>query len=160
MFDRAAHCDPEDWEAVLLSVQLYEKFGDRKGLLNAGREGVERAERFLKVYPNNQRAYYLGASVLLRLGEEQKAHLWMEKALLIAPSDSTTRYNAGCFYAQAGDADKAFANLRESITSRSWIENDPTLDTLRDDPRFPAYLESLSKGEEQDSSDSPSNIAE
>jgi TolB-like protein/Flp pilus assembly protein TadD len=160
MFKRAAHCDPEDWEAVLLSLPLYDKLGDGKELMKAGREGVNRVERFLQIYPNNQRAYYLGASALLLLGEERKAHLWIEKSLQIAPNDSATRYNAGCFYAQAGESDKAFANLRESIASLSWIENDPDLDPLRDDPRFPVYLESLRKGEEQDSSNSPSNIAE
>jgi adenylate cyclase len=152
MFERAARSDPEDWETLLLSVQLYDKFGDQNGMMTACSEGVTRAERFLQIYPNNQRAYYLGATALMRLGEEKKAHMWMEKALQIAPNDSATRYNAGCFYAQIGDSDKAFANLRESVSSRSWVENDPTLDCLRSDPRYPDYLASLGKREKQGSS--------
>ena len=143
MFEKAARCDPEDWETVLLSIQIYEKFGDQKGLMAACREGLKRVERFLQIYPNNQRAYYLGAFTFLYLSDEQKARQWVEKALRIAPNDSATRYNAGCFYARVGDPDKAFANLKESITSRTWVENDPSLDSLRDDPRFPAYLKTL-----------------
>jgi adenylate cyclase len=143
MFEKAARCDPEDWETVLLSIQIYEKFGDQEGLMTACREGVKRVERFLQIYPNNQRAHYLGAFALRILDEEQKARKWVRKALQIAPHDSATRYNAGCFYAAVGDPDEAFANLKESITSRTWVENDPSLDSLRDDPRFPAYLKTL-----------------
>ncbi len=74
------------------------------------------------------------------IGQKDKAHEWIGKALEIAPGDSATRYNVGCFYAEIGDLDKAFANLKQSITSRSWVESDPSLDPLRDDPRFSEYL--------------------
>lgn len=143
MFERAARCDPEDWETILLSMQIYEKFGDAAGLAAACREGQRRVERFLQVYPNNQRAYYLGAMALDNLGENEKAHEWVRRALEIAPEDSATRYNVGCFYAKIGDLDKAFSNLQESIASRSWVESDPSLDPLRDDPRFPEFLKTL-----------------
>ena len=143
MFEKAASCNPEDWETVLLSISIYKQFGDRKGVIAACREGRKRVERFLQIYPNNQRAYYLGASTFLHLDDEQQAREWVEKALQIAPNDPATRYNAGCFYANVGDADRAFANLQGSITSRSWVENDPDLDSLRGDPRFPEYLKTL-----------------
>jgi adenylate cyclase len=106
-------------------------------------EGVKRAERFLKIHPNNQRAYYLAAFAFVTLGEKQKGDQWIEKALQIAPDDPATRYNAGCYFAKTGDFDKAFDYLRGSMTSRSWVENDTDLDPLREDPRFPAYLETL-----------------
>jgi adenylate cyclase len=143
MFEKAAACDPEDWETVLLSIQIYQKFGDTKGLLAACAEGLRRAERFLQVYPNNQRAYYLGAFALHYAGQKDKAREWIQKALEIAPDDSATRYNVGCFYAKTGDPDRAFANLKQSITSRSWVESDPTLEPLRDDPRYLEYLSTL-----------------
>ncbi len=143
MFEKAARRNPEDWETVLLSIQLYDKFKDKKGLLAACREGRKRVERFLQIYPNNQRAYYLGAFAFLHVGEKQQGREWVEKALQIAPEDFATRYNAGCFYANVGDTDEAFANLKGSVASRSWVENDPSLDPLRDDPRFPEYLETL-----------------
>jgi len=143
MFEKAAACDPEDWETVLLSIQIYHKFGDREGAVAAGREGLRRVERFLRVYPNNQRAYYLGAFAFNDIGEVERAHEWVRKALEIAPEDSATRYNIGCFYTKVGDFDKAFENLKHSISSRSWVESDPSLDPLRDDPRFAEYLNTL-----------------
>jgi len=35
------------------------------------------------------------------------------------------------------------AFLQGSMTSRSWVANDPELDPIRDDPRFLDFLESL-----------------
>lgn len=90
-----------------------------------------------------QRAYYLGAAAWYCLNEMEKAYAWAERAYELAPDDAATRYNLACFYSEAGDKDKAFACLENSISSRSWIENDPNLDPLRDDPRFAAYLETL-----------------
>ena len=44
---------------------------------------------------------------------------------------------------QAGEIDQAFEYLQDSITSRSWIEHDPDLDPIREDPRYQKLLESL-----------------
>jgi hypothetical protein len=35
------------------------------------------------------------------------------------------------------------AFLQGSMTSRSWVANDPELDPIRDDPRFKAFVETL-----------------
>jgi hypothetical protein len=49
----------------------------------------------------------------------------------------------GCFYARAGEIDKAFECLDDSITSRTWVENDPDLESLREDPRYHNLLRKL-----------------
>ena len=41
------------------------------------------------------------------------------------------------------EPEKALDCLENSISSRSWIENDPELDSLRDHPRYKAVIESL-----------------
>jgi adenylate cyclase len=110
----------------------------------AARQGVLRAERHLADFPESQRAYYLGAGGLLELGKREKAFDWAEKSLAIDPGDPAIRYNMGCFYAKAGEIDKAFECLEDSITSRSWVENDLDLESLREDPRYQKLLDSLS----------------
>jgi adenylate cyclase len=117
--------------------------GNQEAFEKWAREGIARAERWLADYPTNHRAYYLGAGALLDLGERERAFEWAEKALAIDPSDPTIRYNMGCFYAKAGEVDKAFDCLRDSITSRSWAENDPDLENIREDPRYQAFLDTL-----------------
>ena len=71
---------------------------------------------------------------------------WAEKAHKLAPDDPPTRYNLACFYSQMGDVDKALDLLENSVTSRSWMENDHDLDNIRDHSRFKQFLASLPEG--------------
>lgn len=143
-FERATEVNPDDYESALLSIGIYEKADDIEGARRAARIGVERVERHLEDYPDNQRAYYLGASGLMTLGDMERAKEWAERALTIDPGGPATRYNLACFYARAGEPGKALDCLEHSITSRSWIANDPDLASLHDHPRFAAILETLS----------------
>lgn len=143
MFTRAAECDPSDWESVLLSIALRRELGDGPATRTIAKSGIERVERYLELYPNNQRAYYLGAAAWLELGDKQKALEWIETALRIAPNDEATRYNAACHFALTGDLDRAFECLENSMSSRSWIENDPDMKPLREDPRYEAFISTL-----------------
>lgn len=143
LFEKAANANPCDYQSLLLAAPIYRRLEDGESFERAAREGVMRAERFLEDHPDNHRAYYLGAGILLDLGERERAFEWAERALAIDPSDPSIRYNMGCFYAKAGENDRAFECLHDSITSRSWIENDPDLDPIREDPRYQRLLDSL-----------------
>ena len=143
MFGKAAEADPEDYENPSRASQVWLESGDTERGMAAARRAVANAERHLQDYPDNPRPLYLGASALMNLGETERAYEWAERALELAPTDGPTRYNLACVYALAGDKDRAFECLENSITSRSWIENDPELASLRDDPRFQAILDRL-----------------
>jgi len=143
LLQKAAEANPSDYQGPLLAAPIYKAMGNQEAFEKWAREGIARAERWLADYPTNHRAYYLGAGALLDLGERERAFEWAERALAIDPSDPTIRYNMGCFYAKAGEVDKAFDCLRDSITSRSWAENDPDLEKLRQDPRYQAFLDTL-----------------
>ena len=80
---------------------------------------------------------------LTKLGENKLAKKWAERAYQIAPDDVATRYNLACFYAKIGDSEKALDFLENSISSRSWIKNDPDLESLHSHPRFQAVLDAL-----------------
>lgn len=143
LFETAIRVNPDDYQSPTLAAPVYKHLGDTAGFEASAREGVRRAERHLEDYPENQRAWYLGAVALLYLGRRDRALEWAEKSLAIDPSDPAIRYNMGCFYALAGDHDRAFECLEGSITSRSWVEHDPDLEPIRDDPRYRQLLESL-----------------
>lgn len=144
MFEKAADFDPDDFVSPLLATTIYFALHDTRASERMARIGVERAQRVLEDYPDNQRAYYLGAAGWYMLGETPKALDWTDKALELNPNDPATRYNAACFFAKFPEKhDQALDLLERSLTSRSWMENDADLDPLREYPRFKAILDSL-----------------
>ena len=84
----------------------------------------------------------MGSVALSRLGEHEAGLEWAGKALAIDPTDAGICYNVACLYAVEGDADRAIDCLEDAVRAgfahRDWIENDPDLDSLREDPRFQA----------------------
>jgi len=104
---------------------------------------AERAEQVISQDPTNGGALAAGAMALAALGEFQRARDWMERALVIAPDNLTTRYNLGCMVsAYMNDPDAALDVLEPfyaSVPSMAHIKHgdvDPDLDPLRDIPRF------------------------
>jgi adenylate cyclase len=142
-FIQATEKDAEDWVSPNLALASYEKSGDHEASVEMARIGVERIEKHLEDYPDNPRAYYLGAGSLMTLGDKERAVRWAEKALELSPNDPATHYNLACFYARAGETGRALDLLESSIQSRSWIENDGDLDSIRDHPRYQALIDRL-----------------
>lgn len=142
-FDKATEYDPDDYESPLLACTIYLSVKHNDGARRTAEIGVERAERILKDYPDNQRAYYLGSAGLFVLEQHDRAKEWAERALTINPDDSATRYNSACFFVKYGDIDRALDCLENSVQSRTWFENDPDLDPLRDHPRFKTIVAAL-----------------
>lgn len=65
-----------------------------------------------------------------------------------APRDSIVHYNATCFYALAGETEKALDCLERCLikvgnVSREWLEQDSDLDSVRSNPRFREIVETL-----------------
>jgi hypothetical protein len=58
------------------------------------------------------------------------------------PGNASVLYDLACFEALAGRREPALAHLREAIEHRAecreWAAGDSDLDSLRDDPGFPA----------------------
>ena len=79
-------------------------------------------------------------------GRLDEARTIMEQLIAEKPDYWPTHYNAGCFEAQAGDADAAFEHLRRAKEldadgdSAEYFRGDTDLDPLRDDPRFQELL--------------------
>jgi tetratricopeptide (TPR) repeat protein len=86
-------------------------------------------------------AVHYGQSGRLDEAREIMAQLIAEK-----PDYWPTYYNAGCFEAQAGNADAAFEHLRRAReldadgSSAEYFRKDTDLDPLRADPRFQEFL--------------------
>jgi mannose-6-phosphate isomerase-like protein (cupin superfamily) len=82
----------------------------------------------------------------LQAGRLDDARGIMAQLIAEKPDYWATHYNAGCFEAQAGNADEAFAHLHRAKEldtegdSAQYFREDSDLDPLREDPRFQELL--------------------
>jgi TolB-like protein/thioredoxin-like negative regulator of GroEL len=148
LFQRASEVRPEDYQSVLLQAQLYMSLGDEKRAIEVSRRGVERARAVLELNPDDNRALNMGAFGLLRLGEHDEAGEWMNASLKNAPKDAIIHYNAACFYALAGNIEKAMDCLEECMfkvgnLNREWLLHDSDLNGIRDHPRFAKLMAAI-----------------
>ncbi len=141
LLQEASRVRPEDYQSVLLQAQLYVSLGDESQAIESSREGLEKAQAVLEFNPDDTRALNLGAPALLRLGETGKADRWMKASLDRAPGDPIVLYNAACYYAMAGQDEKAVdclekCYLKAGTINPDWLKNDSDLDNIRGLERF------------------------
>ena len=142
LWERAREIDPDDFQTPNISVGIYDQLGDTDKALQAAKDGARAATRYLDQHPENARAWMLGANAFYHLGESDKAMQFAEAALRADPDSESTHYNGACFYARAGEIEKALDCLERSIKfiDTEWMDNDSDLDPLRDEPRFQALM--------------------
>jgi adenylate cyclase len=147
LFKRAAEIKPDDYQSLILLIQIYQSLGRDRDKEDVARKGTERAERELTLHPENARPAYLGAGALTTLGETDRAREWVSRALAIDPDDIYTQYNAACVYSMLGDIEPAFDLLERILPyaghelKHGWIKHDSSLDALRSHPRYQKILE-------------------
>ena len=126
--------------SVALAGNAYQslKDGDRENIWCA--EAVRRATKHLELNPQDTRVLVLAAACYDQLGEFDKGKAWIERALDIAPDDVAVLHNAGCFYAAAGQVDRALDIFERRFALgdayMDWIDNDSDFDSIREHPRF------------------------
>ena len=138
---------PEDYQAILLSMDALAKLGRHDKVLEAARQGIKLADAHLELNPDDARAWYLSAAALVRLGQTDQALERGRRAFAVDPEDAGVLYNLGCTYALAGLSDAAIDHLNKAVQNgfgqREWLENDSALDPIRGDPRFEALMRKL-----------------
>jgi serine/threonine protein kinase/Flp pilus assembly protein TadD len=141
LFEQACRAR-EHHEARYFAGQTYLALGREEEAESAFRRALPAIEKHLELNPDDARAVTMGSVALSRLGEHEAGLDWAGRALAIDPTDAGICYNVACLYAVEGDADRAIACLEDAVRAgfahRDWIENDPDLDSLREDPRFQA----------------------
>ena len=65
----------------------YRKMGKKARALKADRECIEAVFRRIRSNPDDTRALTMGASILVELGEPERALHWVERAIAIDPEE-------------------------------------------------------------------------
>jgi non-specific serine/threonine protein kinase len=147
LFRRGAEIRPEDYQCLCIADVPLMALGRLEELAEVRRESLVRIERHLELDPRDPRALILGAIALVGEGQQEKAFAWAARAVEVAPDDPGTSINMACMYLRAGMKEEGLACLEKSFGrgfgKRSWVENDPDYDSVRDDPRFQALVAKL-----------------
>jgi len=140
----AASSVREDHEALYFAAQTLSAIGRTDEADAAYRRALPAIERHVALNPDDARAMTMAAVCCSRIGARDKGLAWARQAGEVDPEDASVCYNVACLLALEGERADAIAHLerafRVGFARRDWIERDPDLDSLRDDPRFQALL--------------------
>jgi adenylate cyclase len=132
MFTLTAELRPEDFISPMMAASYYPRGDARK--LKWAHVAVGRAGQAAERHPENASPLHRGAVALAHLGRKEEAYAWLERAMVIDPTDFIAHVNAACTYAVLGDPDLALDHLEQAAANVS--QN--TIDMLRRDPDFEA----------------------
>ena len=144
-YEQAALVRPEDYQALNFAMQSLRSLGRMNEALSATRRSVRAAERALLLNPADVCALSVTAGLLVDLDRPDDARAWVERACTLEPDEPFVQYNAACTYARLNEPERALDHLErvgvEAMASRSGMEHDSQLDSLRTHPRFLSLLD-------------------
>jgi adenylate cyclase len=138
---RATEIQPDDYRSPLMAINALHSLGRSDEEAKYASLGLERAERALRLHPENSDPAQLGACALATLGQRERAKEWVDRALAIDPDDQLALYNVACVYSVLGESAQAFDILERILPNMSnehhkWFKNDSDFDPIRTHPRY------------------------
>jgi adenylate cyclase len=90
----------------------------------------------------------MGVAMLATLGEKERAKEWATRARLVDPENVNLHYNLACAMSSLSEIDLTLETLagiapRLSPGMMSWMEADPDFDSIREEPRFKAMMQTV-----------------
>jgi len=150
LFEVAEQLRPEDQSLPGLLATVYKALGREADLLAALRRCLAAAEKNRRLDPGDPRPVYFGANALLQLGQREQAIAWAADAQAMNPQDAAVHYNLACFYAQAGEPDRALDCLDRAADQGfihwQWVEHDNDLEPVMAMDRFRGIVERMKAG--------------
>jgi TolB-like protein/Tfp pilus assembly protein PilF len=147
MYERAQVLRPEDYQAPSFLAQAYRALGMTDESNAADRRAIRLMLERLELNPSDARAANLLAATYATMGEPEKAVDYADRSLAIDPDDAMLLYNVCCTYTLLGRKDEAIACLERAVDKgfghREWIDHDPDLNPLRENPRFQSIMRGM-----------------
>jgi TolB-like protein/Flp pilus assembly protein TadD len=140
LFQRVIDIKPGFYAAYADLSLSYEGLGRMEEAQAAAGRLLELLPNYLLQNPDDARARIFYAATLAKMGRKDEAIREGAAALELSPGDPMMLYNGACLYTLLGETDRAIDTLARAVgmgyENFRWMQHDPDLDRLRDDPRF------------------------
>jgi serine/threonine protein kinase/Flp pilus assembly protein TadD len=147
MFERASLLRPEDFLAPVFLAGVLDDLGLKAEAEAAAQRSLKLVEERLELNPDDARATNLGAAILAKAGDRDRAVDYIQRSLAIDSEDSQMLYNIACSYALIGMPEEALSSLETAVDKgfgfKDWLEHDTDLDSIRAMPRFQAIAQAM-----------------
>jgi TolB-like protein/Flp pilus assembly protein TadD len=139
-FQRVIEIKPGFYAAYADLSQAFECLKRMEEADAAEQRLFELLPNYLLQNPDDARARIFYAATLAKVGRKDEAIREGATALELSPGDPMMLYNGACLYSRLGENDKAIMSLERAVElgyeNFRWMQHDPDLDPLREDPRF------------------------
>jgi adenylate cyclase len=151
LFQRAHRARPDDFTPLVFASSSLHALGDEAGSRVLAERAANGLLRQCELEPDNLRAHYLAAGVLLQVGRAEEGRRLSEHTVKVAPNDFSALYNAACFHSMAGEPDVALDLLERALAKGNgfpgWMRHDTDFDAIRAHPRVQALLARIASQE-------------
>ena len=146
LFRKVTQIKPDFYTAFSDLAQSCENLGQNEEADRARAQMLAMMPLNLLRNPDDSRARLFYAITLVGVGRNEEARREGAKAAEFSPDDPLILYNLSCLYCMLGEMDKALDTMRAAVRAGyrdfGWMDHDPSLAPLRDDPAFSqAFME-------------------
>jgi TolB-like protein/Flp pilus assembly protein TadD len=156
LYIEASRVNPSDFQSPALLAFLYKTMGQEEKMEPILLEALNKVEQHLALNPDDSRAIYLGADVLIRLGQKQKAMEWVKRLAATERDEPHFLYGIACLYSLIGKAEEALFYLAKSVecgfAHRQYLEKDSDFEPIREHPSYKALIKDLEAREKESGS--------
>jgi tetratricopeptide (TPR) repeat protein len=147
LYLKASRVNPADYQSPALLAFLYKTMGQEEKMGPVLHEALDKVEQHLALNPDDSRAIYLGADVLIRQGQKQKAMEYVKRLAATERDEPYLLYGLACLYSLIGKPEEAVYYLTKSVevgfAHRQYLEKDGDFDPIRDHPGYKALINDL-----------------
>jgi serine/threonine protein kinase/Flp pilus assembly protein TadD len=147
LYIEASRVNPSDFQSPALLAFLYKTMGQEEKMAPVLHEALDKVERHLALNPDDSRAIYLGADVLIRLGQKQQAMEYVKRLAATERDEPYLLYGIACLYSLIEKPEEAVYYLTKSVevgfAHRQYLEKDSDFDPIREHPSYQALIKNL-----------------
>lgn len=139
-YEQAERLRPEEYQPPSMLASALLSLGRRDAAITVAIRALTNIDARLATHPDESRALHLAATLSALIGQRERTLAYISRVVRLRPDEFATNYNVACAYATLGLRDEALDHLGRAIRNGrgnlDWIEHDPDLNSLRDEPRF------------------------